>query len=108
MSRVQGCTALYDAVAKAISEVPKSAEMKRCKPEIVVLTDGEDNSSVHDLESVAQLVRKPGFAHAHFTFVGVSLAPGGCGHRALEQLAESEHCDLLMAEDSDIGIKSTF
>lgn len=46
LRRVQGVTALHDAVAKAISCLANSAETRRCKPEIVVITDGEDNNSV--------------------------------------------------------------
>lgn len=52
--RCMGCTALYDAVGRLVSDTPADSE----KTILVVITDGQDNTSVRwDKESLSQLLK---------------------------------------------------
>ena len=89
--RVVGCTALWDAVVSAMTLVHKrkfDPEHDPPHPYIVVLTDGEDNSSDTDnIKKVREgILRKPSehelrgktMAHLHLLFLAVGDSAKAC------------------------------
>ena len=67
-----GNTSLYDAIKSAIIQLQQTVRNNQVY-ELVVLTDGADNSSTTKLEEVAELVKKPGVPNFNFVLMGIGL-----------------------------------
>jgi hypothetical protein len=68
-----GSTALYDAIHQAISNMPRNSKYKSDHRELIILTDGMDNTSSHSFSEIKSMIANPGFDHFHCTLIGVNM-----------------------------------
>lgn len=77
-----GCTACYDAIVDGITKMRDRVSMfgsfssshKRFKNVAIVLTDGDDNESIHTPRSVEKFLISPGMKTFMFLFVAVEMS----------------------------------
>lgn len=94
-----GNTALYDAIASAVSILEESPS---CSDWIVALTDGEDNASRRDISTLSNLLRT---ANANLILIGV----GNVDHEKCQILTSSSRKGLFIpASDNASGIDEAF
>ena len=77
-----GATAIYDAAYAALSLTAQELQRKA----IVLMTDGDDNSSVHSINDVITYANKLGIA---IHCIGLGLAPGSIEENNLKNLSGS-------------------
>jgi len=95
-------TALFDAVDAAMNEMKGEKDRSL---QLVVLTDGEDNSSKRVSESaLATRLQKPGLAHFHLIAVAVGIE----AKTNLTPLCAPRHCHLIKVDNAAAGIKKAF
>jgi Ca-activated chloride channel homolog len=85
-ARPRGQTALYDAVYLGVEKVTRGAHRKRA---VIVISDGEDNSSRHSFGELRRQLQEAGVA---VYAVGVSdnwLPKQGVDRETLKRLAEA-------------------
>lgn len=87
----EGETALYDAVAVGLQQLPPGTAARR---HVVVLSDGGDTASATGIDAVAAHVTASGVG-AHV----VELATADSNHAALEQLARAGGGGVVAASD---------
>ena len=92
LNNVGGGTALYDAVLDALKTTDYSSPAQR---ELIIFTDGEDNSSSTSYATLQQAMRtrKPDQVvrkNLHITMVGAGFRSSA--QRLLEQLCQPAHC----------------
>lgn len=110
-----GLTALWDGIERAVSSCKQRAskerklrEQKKLKggehklvTEVVVITDGRDNSSKACFEEVKQLIAKPGLADFNLIVIGM----GDVDVDKLKQLCKPRHARFLHGHDLDQFVK---
>lgn len=103
--RTDGCTALWDAIDEGVDGLCAAFKRHGARVggaarhfELVVLTDGGDNSSRTAFEAIAERVAKPGLPNFHLTIIPVG---GGCEMDKLRALARPRHCTIIKADDGD-------
>lgn len=94
-----GSTALYDAIAHSIQALKVTAKGHRegkwgkadseVVYELLVVTDGADNSSSATLSELVQLVHKPGLPNFNLVLLGVGISGGAAAD--MRQLCKARH-----------------
>lgn len=109
ISKVNGCTAMRDAIKHAISTVSYGKQQYRQR-EILVFTDGDDNSSQCSHDELRKLMRSctPSDGkirhNLSITLIGISYF----SERELKQLCEPEHCQYLSCDTAGDAIVRSF
>ncbi|KAL2758737.1 hypothetical protein ACRALDRAFT_1061855 [Sodiomyces alcalophilus JCM 7366] len=99
-------TALWDAIGYILETTPRNAKFKEYKPELIIFTDGEDNSSVkHSQSSIREALRNPGIAHVHITVID---AYPRSNYALREICGEAEHCSYVRVHASKKAIERAF
>lgn len=103
--RTDGSTALWDAIDEGINGLRTAFKRHGTRAgraprhfELVVLTDGGDNSSKTTFEAIAERVATPGLPNFHLTVIPVG---GGCDMDKLRALARPRHCTIIKADDGE-------
>ena len=95
-----GRTALWDGIQSAIVSVQayQKEGLARGRPsyEVVIITDGQDNSSTTSFEQVCALAAKPGIPDFNLIVVAVG---SDVNQGALKALCEPKHCHFYHATD---------
>ena len=102
---IDGRTALYDGLGAAIEEIKAMRADKKYNSvtkdavyELLVLTDGGDNSSVtFSLETLSTLVAQPGIPNFNLHVVGVSMDHSD--KEKLLSLCKPRHCSYIDVSD---------
>lgn len=69
-----GSTALYSAIVKAIEEMPKDHKYDNCHRELIILTDGANNTGRRTHMEAKNLINRSGFKYFHCTLIGVNIS----------------------------------
>ena len=115
---VGGCTALFDAIARAVASNKAhagGAGRQPCFAEVMVLTDGQENDSKVSQRELRELLQKAGkkrhgedgrsLVHVTLVYVGTSTS----GRAQLDELADGlEHVTVNAYKDSQGGIAKAF
>lgn len=99
-------TALYDAVALAIKDIPKDVKYRDQIKFVVVLTDGQDNKSRTTFEECKTLITKPGLANFYFILIGVGLLSNT--KETMKSMCEARHAHYVDSGASKGQIKAAF
>ena len=78
-----GRTALWDGIQSAIVSMETYQKKARPSYEVVIITDGQDNSSTTSLEQVCALTAKPGIPDFNLIVVAVGSDVNQCALKAL-------------------------
>jgi Mg-chelatase subunit ChlD len=106
-----GLTALWDGIARAVGSCKERAKQERelveskelqgaehkLVTEVVVITDGHDNSSKTSFEEVKQLIAKPGLPDFNLIVIGL----GDVDQDKLKELCQPRHARFLHGHDLD-------
>lgn len=95
--RAQGCTALYDAIVMAVEQIRDKSR----KTIMVVITDGEDNSSKNSLADVQRIVAE----YPNVTLHIVHVDSVGARIAAYEALAGTNYSVVATIEDNVLAGK---
>jgi Mg-chelatase subunit ChlD len=102
---VGGRTATYDALGSAITDLKNMHGNEKFEAvshdavyQMLLVTDGDDNSSrSFNLDTVSELVRKPGLPNFHLHVIAVQM--GRQEKAKLERLCGPGHCTFYQVED---------
>ena len=102
MQRCGGRTALWDAIQSGIQQMRESKPSPNVQNELVVVTDGGENSSTSTtFDELKELVAHPGLPNFHLVVLADSP------DARLRQLCEPRHCTVLEIGDAD-SIRGAF
>jgi VWFA-related protein len=97
-----GDTAIYDAVAFTCKELAKDRDVQPARRALVLITDGEDNSSHISLQqAIESALRSDTIVYVLSTNPDYSLSLGERGEIAMKQLAEATGGRLLRGDSND-------
>jgi Ca-activated chloride channel family protein len=100
--RPGGDTAIYDAVAFTCRELAKVDDDQPTRRALILLTDGDDNSSEISLQqAIESALRSNTIVYVLSTNPDYSLSLGEPGELAMKQLAEATGGRLLRADNND-------
>jgi hypothetical protein len=99
-------TALWDAIGHIVQTTPHNKKYSNYKPELVIFTDGEDNSSTKfNLKNIKKLLKNPGIPHVHVTIIDASKH----GNAPLKAICSPiDHCSYVPVEASHEAIQRAF
>ncbi|KAK6341990.1 hypothetical protein TWF730_001471 [Orbilia blumenaviensis] len=99
-------TALWDAIVQIVQQTPRNKEFQSYKPEIVIFTDGQENSSRNNtFADVQACLEKPGIPHVHITIIDASY---GGNPQLRDVCAQILHCSYVQVEASQEAIQRAF
>ena len=97
-----GDTAIYDAVAFTCKELAKDRDVQPTRRALVLITDGDDNSSHISLQqAIESALRSDTIVYVLSTNPDYSLSLGEHGEISMKQLAEATGGRLLRGDSND-------
>eukprot|EP01090_Pellita_catalonica_P008937 TRINITY_DN1999_c0_g1_i1.p1 TRINITY_DN1999_c0_g1~~TRINITY_DN1999_c0_g1_i1.p1 ORF type:complete len:386 (-),score=58.68 TRINITY_DN1999_c0_g1_i1:56-1213(-) len=103
-NNVDGRTALYDAITKAVTEVPFSEP--DCERVMIVFTDGADNASSASYSTAKEMMSNPGRKKFRIVLIGAGIDSDT--QIQMKGLCKASHCTYLPCSGSKNAIQRVF